>query len=118
MNDFESPCNICRKDEDETFFLTKLPCSHQVCLSCLSQIKDVRCPFCREDFGSKLREVCPKLFFDRPNQRSIWDERPTALEQIVEYQSPRNEQERISHDMFNSDSTYLEVWNRMYELGM
>jgi len=107
----ESPCGICKKDDNDIFFLTNLPCSHQVCLSCISQIRDMRCPFCREDFGEKLKVVCPKVSFSHQIRRSIWDEPPSALDQIVEYQSPRNSEERISSDMFNSDFSHFGIWN-------
>lgn len=118
MENEESPCNICKKNKEETFFLTKLPCSHQVCLNCLSQIKDKRCPFCREDYGIYLRELCPKVSFEGENQNSIWDNQSSALEHIIEYQSPRNQEERISREMFTNDFIHMEVWNRMYELGL
>lgn len=117
MNEEINPCEICKKDKNELFFLTSLPCSHCICLSCLSQIKDMRCPFCRKDFGLKLREVCPAISFNHQIRRSVWDDRPTALDYVVDYQSPRNDEERIVMDIFNSDNLYMNVWNRLEEIG-
>lgn len=112
-SNIDLPCEICKKDKNNIMFLTHLPCNHQLCLSCLSQIKDARCPYCREDFGEKMKKYCPLVSFEgRGKTHSEW-EINSPLRNIMNYSSPMNESERLMDNMFNSDVVYMNVWNSM-----
>lgn len=46
-------CRICFEDEE----MITLHCSHQICKKCLVRLKKRECPFCRDQFISKKKQM-------------------------------------------------------------
>lgn len=52
-NKEEISCSICYENE----WLTKTPCGHDICVSCLCQIRKPECPICRFDLKNSIPKV-------------------------------------------------------------
>ena len=61
-NKTKSPCMSSKNEccicfEDQTDKLTsKLPCNHEMCVSCTITLSPPLCPLCRKNFSSALEE--------------------------------------------------------------
>ena len=51
----KNECCICFEDQTDKL-TSKLPCNHEMCVSCTMTLAPPVCPLCRKDFSSALEE--------------------------------------------------------------
>jgi hypothetical protein len=49
----QNECCVCMEDQTGKL-ISKLPCQHEMCVSCTMSISPSVCPLCRRDYSSAL----------------------------------------------------------------
>lgn len=68
-------CAICMEDRKQ---FKVFPCKHEICSTCLGDMRSMNCPFCRSSFESILTHNEKKLILNKTNKS------PIAVEQLTE----------------------------------
>jgi len=59
MDDTEKECCVCYEVGNDC----QLKCQHNLCFTCLLEMNDTICPYCRQDIESEEKDLSPYLKF-------------------------------------------------------
>ena len=84
-NNEENECCICY--ESNNIFIVKTDCKHNICMSCLMQLKKSECPMCRKGFPVEMAKFLQKTNNDpQPiNQWFSWSGTPHSVAHYINY---------------------------------
>ena len=83
-NDDENGCCVCYKSEN--IFIVKTDCKHNICMSCLTQLKKAQCPMCRKEFPAEITKFLQQPREPQPVQPWFsWSGTPQSVAYYINY---------------------------------
>ena len=83
-NNEENACCVCY--ESKNIFIVKTDCKHNICMSCLMQLKKSECPMCRKEFPMEMAKILQKTNDPQPiHPWFSWSGTPQSVAYYINY---------------------------------